>query len=62
MDIRLDRNGHPYILEANPNPNIAWDDEYASAAKAAGIPYEKLIQRVINIGIADARHRGVEIE
>jgi D-alanine-D-alanine ligase len=38
-------------LEANPNPEIAWGEEYASAAEAAGTEYEELLQRIISLGI-----------
>jgi D-alanine-D-alanine ligase len=54
LDLRLTRDGEVYILEANPNPAIAHDDESASAALKAGIGYEELIQRLLNLGLKGA--------
>ena len=50
MDFRLTEDGKVYLLEPNPNPDLAYDDEFASAAKAAGMDYEALIQRILNLG------------
>lgn len=54
IDYRLDENGELYFLEANPNPDIGDGDEFASAAKAAGIGYNALLQKVVNLGIRRA--------
>jgi D-alanine-D-alanine ligase len=51
LDYRLTDDGELYFLEANPNPEIAWGEEYASAAEAAGTEYEELLQRIISLGI-----------
>lgn len=51
IDFRLSPEGDLYFLEANPNPDIARDEEFASAAAAAGLPYEKLIQKMLNLGL-----------
>ncbi|RZF22479.1 ATP-grasp domain-containing protein [Halobacteriovorax vibrionivorans] len=48
IDLRVDENGIPYIIEANPNPNIAMKDEFAMAAESAGISYKKLITKLVN--------------
>jgi D-alanine-D-alanine ligase len=55
MDFRLREDGEFFLLEANPNPDIAADEEFASAAKAASMPYEKLLERVINLGLLHQR-------
>ena len=55
MDFRLDPEGELYFLEANPNPEIAEDEEFACSAAKAGIPYEKLIQRIVTLGLGRAR-------
>ncbi len=54
IDFRLDASGQPYFLEANPNPDIARDAEFASAADAAGLGYEKLLQRIVGLGLQRA--------
>ncbi len=51
IDYRMDAEGRLHFLEANPNPEIAREEEFASAAEAAGITYESLIQRILNLGL-----------
>ncbi len=51
MDFRLSAEGKIYLLEPNPNPDLAFGDEFASAAEAAGIEYAPLIQRIVNLGL-----------
>ena len=40
------------ILEANPNPNLADDDEFAQSALKTGLTYEGLIQRILGLALA----------
>lgn len=51
IDMRLDSSGKIYVLEANPNPEIAYGEEFAESAEKAGISYELLLQRVVNLGL-----------
>ncbi|MBD3392265.1 MAG: hypothetical protein GF418_09375 [Chitinivibrionales bacterium] len=51
MDVRVTPDGHVVILEANPNPDIAYGEEVAEAASRAGIEYEALVQRVLNLAL-----------
>lgn len=51
IDYRLSNEGRLYFLEANPNPELANYEEFASAAAQAGISYENLIQRILNLGL-----------
>jgi D-alanine-D-alanine ligase len=51
VDFRLDTEGRPYFLEANPNPDIGYGEEFAEAAEAAGIDYEPLLDRILAIGL-----------
>ena len=55
IDFRLAADGQFYFLEANPNPEIAEREEFASAAKAAGMEYPELLQRIINLGMRQPR-------
>jgi D-alanine-D-alanine ligase len=55
IDFRLDAEGRLYFLEANPNPDIARYEEFASAAEAAGLKYEPLLQKLLNLGISARR-------
>ena len=54
LDFRLRPDGNLFFLEANPNPEIAVGEEFASAAEAAGIDYPELLQRIISLGMRAA--------
>lgn len=51
VDFRLDAEDRLYFLEANPNPEIGYGDEFAEAAEAAGIDYGPLLDRILAIGL-----------
>ncbi len=51
VDLRLDGDGHVWVLEANPNPQIAKGEDFAASADTIGIGYESLLQRIVNLGI-----------
>lgn len=51
LDYRLRPDGRIYLLEANPNPNISRDEDFALSAESVGIPYEELLQRIISLGL-----------
>lgn len=55
IDFRLTPEGQLYFLEANPNPDIAWGEELADAAEAAGIGYDQLLQKLMNLGMRRAK-------
>ena len=50
MDFRLTPEGKLYVLEANPNPNLARDEDFAESAAHDGIPYGELLQQILNLG------------
>ena len=51
VDYRLTEKGELYLLEANPNPEIAEKEEFASAAAAARLKYRDLIARILSLGL-----------
>jgi D-alanine-D-alanine ligase len=51
IDLRLDEAGNAWVLEANPNPQIAKGEDFADSAEKAGIGYEALLQRIMNLGL-----------
>ena len=51
IDLRLDEQDRLYVLEANPNPQIAQYEDYALSALHAGIEYPDLIQRILALGL-----------
>ncbi|AMV72721.1 ATP-grasp domain-containing protein [Desulfuromonas carbonis] len=50
VDIRL-RDGVPYILEVNANPDISPGAGLARAARVGGLPYSKLIERILGMAL-----------
>jgi D-alanine-D-alanine ligase len=51
IDLRLDDAGNVWVLEANPNPQIARGEDFAESAQKLGITYEAVLQRIINLGL-----------
>ncbi|HKN86983.1 MAG TPA: ATP-grasp domain-containing protein [Nitrospiraceae bacterium] len=51
IDLRMDKDGKAYVLEANPNPQIARGEDFAESAKRAGLSYEALLQRIVMLGL-----------
>jgi D-alanine-D-alanine ligase len=50
LDLRLTDSGELYLLEANPNPDLSFGGEFAESAEAAGVDYDVLVQRILNLG------------
>ena len=51
IDLRLDQQGRPHVLEANPNPQLAYGEDFAESAEHGGVSYEALLQKIINTGL-----------
>src|ERR1051325_6556727 len=49
IDLRITSAGEIVLLEANPNPNLEREDEFAQSAMKAGLTYEALIQRILRL-------------
>ena len=49
IDLRLTSEGRVVILEVNPNPEIAYGDDFAESAERAGIDYDSLIDRILSL-------------
>jgi D-alanine-D-alanine ligase len=52
IDLRLDGDGRVYVLEANPNPQLAYGEDFAESAEHAGVTYESLLQRIMTTGLS----------
>jgi len=50
LDLRMRKDGRFYFLEANPNPDLTFGEDFAESAEAGGLGYEHLIQRILDLG------------
>jgi D-alanine-D-alanine ligase len=55
IDLRMNARNELYFIEANPNPILAPDEDFAESAMKAGWTYPKLIDRIARLGIATVR-------
>ena len=51
LDYRVTDDGEIYLLEANPNPQIANQEDFADSAKHCGVDYEPLLQKIMALGL-----------
>jgi D-alanine-D-alanine ligase len=51
IDLRMDDAGHVWVLEANPNPQIAKGEDFAASGEKMGLSYEGVLQRIMNLGL-----------
>ena len=52
VDIRYTRQHRPYVIEVNPNPDLAEFDEYALCMKSTGLTYLQLIEMICQHAIS----------
>ena len=55
LDLRLTPENKLYFIEANPNPILAADEDFAQSAGKADLPYSQLIDRIIRVGLKTVR-------
>lgn len=55
IDLRLTARNELYFIEANPNPALAPDEDFAESALKAGISYPQLIDRIARLGMKTLR-------
>lgn len=55
LDLRLTPKNEVYFIEANPNPILAADEDFAESATKAGLTYPQLIDRIIGLGLNTVR-------
>jgi len=56
IDLRLTEEGAIYVLEANPNPQLSYGEDFAESAEASGLSYEDLLQRILTLGLSYRAH------
>jgi D-alanine-D-alanine ligase len=52
IDLRLTPEGRIYVLEANPNPDLKRDEDFAASAAAEGLEYPALLQRILTLALS----------
>ena len=52
IDLRMDDQGRAYVIEANPNPQLAYGEDFAESAERVGISYEALLLRIVTLGLS----------
>jgi D-alanine-D-alanine ligase len=52
LDYRMTDDGRFFLLEANPNPNIADGDYFSDSAKTSGLEYGPLLQKIMTLGMS----------
>jgi len=57
IDLRMDGNGKAYVIEANANPQLAHDEDFAQSAKRAKLSYAMLLERIMTLGVQWQPHR-----
>jgi D-alanine-D-alanine ligase len=50
MDFRVKPDGQVYVLEANANPNLEAAEDFAESARAAGVGYDELLEKIMGLG------------
>lgn len=53
LDLRI-RGEEIFFIEANPNPSISKKEDYALSAKKAGLDYEELISKIVQLSLDQA--------
>ncbi|MDB5038435.1 MAG: hypothetical protein JWQ35_1963 [Bacteriovoracaceae bacterium] len=49
LDLRVSETGEIVLLEANPNPSLSPWDDFAKSSEKAGISYESMIEKIIEL-------------
>ena len=52
MDLRMREDGSIFLLEANANPDLTFGEDFAESADKHGMSYNRLIERILSIGLA----------
>ena len=51
MDFRMRPDGRMYLLEANCNPNLCAEEDFAASAAVGGVEYDALLSRLMRLGL-----------
>jgi D-alanine-D-alanine ligase len=51
IDLRMREDGKLFVIEANPNPQLAQGEDFAESARYAGVDYGPLLDRIMSLGL-----------
>jgi len=57
VEIRVDKNNNPYVLELNPNPSIGINDCVPASAEFIGLNYGDFLEEIIRMTIRRYKNR-----
>ena len=57
VDLRIDANEQPYVVDMNPNPDITSDGGFIGACKTLGYTYGEAISNIIQMAVARRNRR-----
>jgi D-alanine-D-alanine ligase len=52
IDYRLSPDGRIHLIEANPNAQIAHEEDFADSAEHCGVKYEDLLHKIMTLGMS----------
>jgi D-alanine-D-alanine ligase len=55
VDLRVDDQGRPWVLDVNPNPDLNDDAGLSRMARAAGWDYPDLVRRIAEVALREAQ-------
>ncbi len=55
VNLRVDQDGQPFILEVNPNPDLAKDGAFETCAAARGYSYAQTLATIVEQALARTR-------
>ena len=53
----MDASDKAYVIEANANPQLAQEEDFAQSAKRAKMSYPRLLERIMALGLQWQPHR-----
>lgn len=51
IEIRVDKNNNPYVLELNPNPSLDAEGTFSASAEVIGMDYGDFLEEIIRLAI-----------
>jgi D-alanine-D-alanine ligase len=56
VDMRLGRDGLPYILEVNPNPDLTEGVSFMGSAEKAGLSFSETLRQIVTFALERTQH------